>query len=76
MEALLKRVGLPVETVNADPTVLSFVVGSRPWRQMLERIIALFGADRLGQALTPEEVERLKAEELVGGEDVTLRFRS
>lgn len=85
VEALLKRVGLPVETVNADPTLLSFVdslaaeeMDNSEWNfeQLVERIIKLFGVERLGQELTPEEIKRLKQEELVGGKDVCLRFRS
>ena len=85
VEALLKRIGLPVQTVDADPTVLSFMdrlealgMDDFEWdyAQMLERIIALFGVKKLGKPLEPEEIERLKREKLVGGQDVSLRFRS
>lgn len=85
VEALLKRIGLAVQTVDADPTVLSFVdqltaleMDDFEWNfeQMLERIIALFGAEKLGKPLELAEIERLKREKLVGGQDVSLRFRS
>lgn len=85
VEALLKRIGLAVQTVDADPTVLSFVdrltaleMDDFEWNyeHLLERIIALFGAEKLGKPLELEEIEHLKREKLVGGQDVSLRLRS
>ena len=81
--ALLERLDLKVEVVNATPTVKSFADAmgeEEEWETeaLLAAVLEVFGPEALGRPLSPTHALAIRHSglPLVGNESVWLRYRS